>query len=215
LIIEFIGAPGVGKTTYVKKLVGNLKNEYKVIGDINPEKKSEKVNLKRFFFKTWKLKYIKMYLFLLKFVEEDFFLERSKFESFKDLWRIYIYIEVYKFYSKKKATIISDQGIFQEIVGYFGSNSTIVIRKIHEDFEFCMYLVYLEKSIDICVKNIKNRNRKQVPMDFYDDFKLKNFLSNYISDIEILLKSSVKINENIIVMGEKEFNELLCSNRHI
>ena len=187
LVYELFGMPGSGKTTYCKKIEKNLKicnvmNFYKenIFGKI--------------YFKLWlKFFYINNNLKNKYLYIENILGNLQKYKNVIDERidiKLYIKYILFVYFLEKKNTrdIIFDEGIIHYCIALYAEfnvpfEKTDKILK-YLNLESRRISIGIKCNIFTALNQIKERNRKQTPIDFLDELSLKSLLNRYLTGVK-------------------------------
>ena len=187
MIIELFGCPGSGKTYIVNKISNisiisgkqddGLKGKIKGILKGMTKYLPTSIMLRRKVYKCLKFK-SREGIFIYKSL--DYYIQK-----------INLLIIVYKCLHKKN--IFMDEGVIHRIVSMdvnfnFSDTELCEVIKVYLPYLENAKIFYVNESIDICISNIKKRNRHECDMDEFTESKLKKFIENYKYYFDLLQK---------------------------
>ena len=199
-MIELLGLPGCGKTTYIKKhLNGRLKNPLEIIYNKNHIIQNiNKVFPILYFFFTHPVLSIKI-LHILQKIHYTTFFRRIKMFSylFTTLGVIYLYKKKYN-----NEDLIIDEGINQVLIYimYESHNSSLSINKLWTLLRSFMAdtIIYIDVDTDIILDRLKKRidnHGSEVKKDVENNSHAIDdaiFCQNYI--LSLINKNKLKLN---------------------
>jgi hypothetical protein len=197
MIIEFIGLPGTGKTTYSNELANRLKKrgiDVKCYKDVVMIDKSSNI---------WFLKYIYKYLIFMVLNFQMFIpiiylcIKKPKFlTKYRRLIFLFKLIYFVKYSeNKQRNLILMDQGLVQYLWSLFWYENNIdekFVEKFIKRFRYNYKIILIGTNKNLLFQRIKSRNDPNDLLKSFDDIELKRILNSNNQYFDSLVPSICK-----------------------
>ena len=198
MMVDFVGLPGCGKSFMTEKLQQRLSEKGFVVHNLSRNRKTS-IACKILFKLAALFLYVSPYYYRKKKMilekigdaetipyESNFFIKEKK-KIVKDL---ILNSFVHNAFDSPKKIFLNDEGIVHKVL-YMTIFFKIPLNSMMEIFEILRtkpLTFFIKCSVEQSFASIKERNRKDCPMDFLNNDELLFFLNSFLKKINLMQK---------------------------